>query len=79
MTAKDKARELVDAAQTGLWEDRGVEITQEDAAYLVAVVVGEIIEGEIQAQATVGEKPWWWDIGNRAAWWTQVKQELENI
>ena len=44
MNQKEKARELVDKIQEGLWRDRAVRIYQEDAVYIALIAVDEIIK-----------------------------------
>ena len=68
MTAKEKAREMVDKIQEGLWRDRAVRIYQEDAVYTALIAVDEII--------TFGNQL---GIREPMMYWKQVKQEIENL
>ena len=43
MTAKDKAKELVDKFKNGLWKDRGISIYSEDAIYCALIAVDQMI------------------------------------
>ena len=75
MTAKEKARDLVDKIQEGLWRDRAVRIYQEDAVYTALISVDEIIKALNDDIYIQGET----DIDSHIDYWEEVKQELENI
>ena len=68
MTPKEKAEEMVDKIQEGLWRDRAVRIYQEDAVYTALIAVDEII--------TFGNQL---GIREPMMFWEAVKQELDNL
>lgn len=75
MTPKEKARELVDKIQEGLWRDRAVRIYQEDAVYTASIAVDEIIKALNDDIYIQGET----DIDSHIEYWKEVKQELDNL
>jgi hypothetical protein len=75
MTAKDKAREMVDKIHEGLWRDRAVRICQEDAVYTALIAVDEIIKALNDDIYIQGET----DIDSHIVYWKEVKQEIDNI
>ena len=76
MTAKDKAREMVDNIQEGLWRDRAVRIYQEDAVYTALIAVDEIIKA-IPCREDYGGDGW--VLIENTEYWKEVKQELDNL
>lgn len=68
MTPKEKAKEMVDKIQEGLWRDRAVRIYQEDAVYTALIAIDEII--------TFGNQL---GIREPMMYWKQVKEELDNL
>ena len=68
MTPKEKAQEMVDKIQEGLWRDRAVRIYQEDAVYTALIAIDEII--------TFGNQL---GIREPMMYWKQVKEELDNL
>jgi hypothetical protein len=74
MTPKEKARDLVDKIQEGLWRDRAVKIYLEDAIYAALIAVDEILESlsDIYIQ---GET----DIDEVRIYYREVKSELDNL
>ena len=75
MTPKEKAREMVDKIQEGLWRDRAVRIYQEDAVYTALIAVDEIIKALNDDIYIQGET----DIDSHIDYWKAVKREIENI
>ena len=71
MEAKEKAKELVDKFKYGLWEKRGINITQEDAAHCALIAVDEIINSIVIIDLTAAE--------NQFTYWEEVKKEIENL
>ncbi len=67
MTPREKARELVDKIQEGLWRDRAVKIYQEDAVYSALIAVDEILNLDVDTNVL----DYWY--------WKEVKQEIENL
>ena len=70
MTPKEKARELVDKIQEGLWRDRAVNICQEDAVYSALIAVDEIIKDRERLEDA------FFYNGN---YWNKVKKEIEDL
>jgi len=74
MTPREKARELVDKIQEGLWRDRAVKIYQEDAVYSALIAVDELQKAVLQYSQAVG-----YGIRSEDTFWQDVKKELENF
>jgi hypothetical protein len=77
MTPKEKAGELVDKIQEGLWRDRAVRIYQEDAVYTALIAVDEII-GQweiIDVYLANGNG----QLNQNLEYWYKVKQEINGI
>jgi hypothetical protein len=68
MTPKEKAKELVDKIQEGLWRDRAVRIYQEDAVYNALIAVDEILEASLYQFD---------EMDKYVIYWQEVKQEIE--
>jgi len=68
MTPKEKAKELVDKFKYGLWEERVINITQEDAAHCALIAVDEIEKALTN-----------YDMDLEFRFWEQVKTEIENL
>ena len=75
MTAKEKAREMVDNIHEGLWRDRAVRIYQEDAVYTALISVDAIIKALNDNIYIQGET----DIDSHIEYWKEVKQEIDNL
>lgn len=67
MEPKEKALELVDKIQNGLWKNRGTSIYQEDAIYCALIAVDEMIN-EFDSLEHY-----------RIDYWYEVKQEIEKL
>jgi rRNA processing protein Krr1/Pno1 len=72
MTPREKAREIVNNIQEGLWRDRAVKICQEDAIYSAVIVVEDLIE-EVREFCDDNFH------SDRLVYWQEVKQEIENF
>jgi hypothetical protein len=72
MEAKEKAKELVYKFKYRLWEERGINITQEDAAHCALIAVDELIEEQRVEEYNNGT----W---HRLNYWVAVKEEIENL
>ena len=73
MTPKEKAEELVDKIQNGLWKDRGTSIYQEDAIYCALIAVDEILDA-------ITFNMYDEDAYNKEDnYWQEVKQEIEKL
>ena len=75
MTAKEKAREMVDKIQEGLWRDRAVRIYQEDAVYTALIAVDEILKSTPKHPSISITMPHF----EATVYWEEVKLEIENI
>ena len=73
MTPKEKARELVDKIQEGLWRDRAVKIYQEDAVYSALIAVDEIIK---HIEVSYHNKD---IIKGSKLYWQEVKNEINKL
>ena len=65
MTPVEKAREMVDKIQDGLWRDRAVRIYREDAVYTALIAIDEIYLNCTDQ--------------SKNDYWIEVKNELENL
>ena len=75
MTSKEKARDLVDKIQEGLWRDRAVRIYQEDAVYTALIAIDEILNLNFNVKCDASEKC----VNSVMNYWEEVKSELENF
>jgi hypothetical protein len=72
---KEKARDLVDRIQEGLWRDRAVKIYQEDAIYAALIAVDEILKSVPKQPSISITMPHF----EATVYWEEVKSELENL
>ena len=75
MTPKEKAKEMVDKIQEGLWRDRAVRIYQEDAVYTALIAIDEILNLNFNVKCDASEKC----VNSVMNYWEEVKSELENL
>ena len=75
MTPKEKAEEMVDKIQEGLWRDRAVRIYREDAVYTALIAIDEILNLNFNVKCDASEKC----VNSVMNYWEEVKSELENL
>ena len=76
MTPEEKAKEMVDKIQDGLWRDRAVKIYREDAVYAALILVDEIYKLNLKIGQHLED---FIDKENYYSYWEEVKTELENL
>lgn len=72
MTPKEKAKDLVDKINNGLWKDRGISVCSEIAIYCALIAVNEILEVIIFNK--YDDKYW-----EEEEYWQEVRKEIEKI